>query len=188
MKSKIDQVYTKIVKHLKVTPLLKSEELGTTLDQQLYFKMENEQTTGSFKLRGALSKFSGLKKKGIAIDQVVAASTGNHALAVCHAAKAFDSDPIIFVPESITESKLAELHRLGVTLFKRGEQSGETEQIAIKYAKEHKIPLIHPYNDQEVIAGQGDHWLGVDAATQPHRSSVRTGRRRGPYCWNCVLH
>ena len=166
MKRTIDQVYTKIKPYLKVTPLKKSEALSNELHQQLYFKMENEQITGSFKLRGVLSKFSELKERGVAIDQVVAASTGNHALAVCHAAKAFQSQPIIFVPESISESKFAQLISQGVRLFKQGEQSGETEQLAIRYAKEHNIPLIHPYNDPEVIAGQGT--IGLELIQHLH--------------------
>ena len=163
MKNKIVQVYPKIVEHLVVTPLMKSQQF-TGQGQQLYFKMENQQITGSFKLRGVLSKFIALREQGIAINQVVAASTGNHALAVCHAAKEFGSRPTIFVPVTVSLSKLVKLKDLGVELFQQGSQSGETEQIAIAYALKNKIPLIHPYNDQDVIAGQGT--IGLEIMQQ----------------------
>ena len=163
MKNNIEQVYPKIVEHLAVTPLIKSRHFIGDSDQ-LYFKMENQQITGSFKLRGVLSKFIALKEQGVNMDQVVAASTGNHALAVCHAAKEFGSRPIIFVPVTVSSSKLAKLKDLGVELFQRGAQSGETEQMAIVYAKENNLPLIHPYNDQHVIAGQGT--IGLEIIQQ----------------------
>jgi threonine dehydratase len=163
MKNIIDQVYPKIVEHLVVTSLIKSQHFSGK-DQQLYFKMENQQITGSFKLRGVLSKFVALKEQGVVTDQVVAASTGNHALAVCHAAKEFGSRPVIFVPATVSSSKLTKLKDLGVELFQQGSQSGETEQIAITYAKENNLPLIHPYNDQDVIAGQGT--IGLEIVQQ----------------------
>jgi threonine dehydratase len=164
MKLKIAQVYSKIEKHLKVTPLVRSESLDTATGCQLLFKLENKQITGSFKLRGALSKFSGLAPQGLNTNKVVAASTGNHALAVCHAAKVFGAEPIIFVPESIAASKFEKLDRQGVEIHRRGTQSGETEQVAIKYAHDKGIPLIHPYNDDAVIAGQGT--IGLELMQQ----------------------
>jgi len=118
-------------------------------------KMENEQITGSFKLRGVLSKFDELDQGQANIRQVVAASTGNHALAVCHAAKTYNCVPIIFVPETISKSKLSKLEANKAQIYIEGALSGETEQIAIKWAKSYDLPLIHPYNDPAVIAGQG---------------------------------
>lgn len=155
MRSRIEAVYGKISPNLVRTPVKDCLPLEALLDCSLHFKMENEQITGSFKLRGVLSKFSELVDSGMVFDKVVAASTGNHALAVCHAARAYQVSPIIFVPENVSGSKLSKIEALGVEVHVKGAQSGETEQIAIAYARKNQIPLIHPYNDPAVIAGQG---------------------------------
>ena len=155
MRSRIEAVYSKIGPKLARTPVKDCLPLETSLDCRLHFKMENVQITGSFKLRGVLSKFSELADSGMEFDQVVAASTGNHALAVCHAARAYQVSPVIFVPENVSGSKLSKIEALGVEVHLKGAQSGETEQIAIAYAQKNQIPLIHPYNDPAVIAGQG---------------------------------
>jgi threonine dehydratase len=155
MKSLIENAYRKTNQRLIRTPLIKSESLESAAGGHLYLKMESEQITGSFKLRGVLNKFSELSEQGIDVKRVVAASTGNHALAVCYTAELFHSVPIIFVPESVSKSKLQKLVDRGVEIHKIGEQSGETEQIAIKWARENGIPMIHPYSDFAVIAGQG---------------------------------
>lgn len=155
MKESIEKVYIKIHPYISRTALNRCETLESSTGGRLFLKMENEQITGSFKLRGVLSKFSELSEKGINFNQVVAASTGNHALAVCHAAKHYQCTPIIFVPETISKSKLAKLVKQGVEIHQVGQQSGETEQLAIKWAREQQIPLVHPYNDAAVIAGQG---------------------------------
>jgi len=164
MKASIDKVYRKISNHLKRTPLVNSTSLEKIAGCSLFLKMENEQLTGSFKLRGVLSKFSELAESETELNQVVAASTGNHALAVCHAAKAYECVPIIFVPETISKSKLSKLEAYSAQIYQEGTQSGETEQIAINWAKTNNLPLIHPYNDPAVIAGQGT--IGLELTHQ----------------------
>ena len=164
MKSRIEGVYDKIRAHLVRTPVKESPSLETLMGCRLYFKMENEQITGSFKLRGVLSKFQEILTEYGKPSQVVAASTGNHALAVCHVANSYGTSPVIFVPETISSSKLAKLQQPGVEIHQQGEQSGETEQIAIDYSRKHGIPLIHPYSDEAVIAGQGT--IGLELAEQ----------------------
>ncbi len=166
MKTSIEKIYRKIVNHLKQTPLTNSVSLGKIVGCRLFLKMENEQITGSFKLRGVLSKFSELAESETELNQVVAASTGNHALAVCHAAKAYDCVPIIFVPETISKSKLSKLEVYSAQIYQEGAQSGETEQIAINWAKTNNLPLIHPYNDPAVISGQGTIGLELNKQTK----------------------
>jgi len=162
MKAIIDQLYQKIAPHMRRTPLLKETSLDEATNCRLWFKMENEQLTGSFKLRGVLSKFDELKNSIPNLTHVVAASTGNHALAVCHAAKAHNCSPIIFVPETISNAKFKKLKAHKIEIYKAGAQSGETEQIAIKWAQDHNYPLIHPYSDPAVINGQGTIGLELD--------------------------
>ena len=162
MKATIDQIYQKIAPHLRRTPLIKQKSIDEATNCSLWFKMENEQLTGSFKFRGVLSKFDELKNSIPNLTHVVAASTGNHALAVCHAAKAHNCSPIIFVPETISNSKLEKLKAHQIEIHQAGAQSGETEQIAIKWAQDHNYPLIHPYSDPAVIKGQGTIGLELD--------------------------
>ena len=164
MKAEIEKVYGEIHSQLNRTPLLGNQSLEVLAGCKLRFKMENEQITGSFKLRGVLSKFRELKTGLDPVEQVVAASTGNHALAVCHVARASGVTPLIFVPENVSRSKLAQLQNLGVEIRQQGLQCGETEQIALDYAQAHGIPLIHPYNDLAVIAGQGT--IGLELMEQ----------------------
>lgn len=164
MKALIDKVYAQIANQLKCTPLVTSASLDEALGCKVLLKMENEQITGSFKLRGVLSKFLELAGSGSELDQVVAASTGNHALAVCHAAETYGCKPIIFVPQTIAKSKLSKLEAYNARIYKEGIQSGETEQIAIAWANDHNLPLIHPYNDPAVIAGQGT--IGLELVQQ----------------------
>ena len=167
MKSRIEAVYGEIHSQLIRTPVRRCRSLEALLGCRLHFKMENEQITGSFKLRGVLSKFSALATSGIKFNKVVAASTGNHALAVCHVANTYGVSPVILVPKTITGSKLAKLQQPGVEVHQRGTQSGETEQIAIEYSRKHGIPLIHPYSDESVIAGQGT--IGLELLEQLDR-------------------
>ncbi len=164
MKQIIEEVYAQIRYDLIRTPIFNSQDLDALSGAQLHFKMENQQTTGSFKLRGVLSKFSALMRSEVAFDRVVAASTGNHALAVCYVSKAFGISPLIFVPESISSTKLAKLQQPGVEIYKQGEQSGETELVALEYSRKNHIPMVHPYNDSSVIAGQGT--LGLELHEQ----------------------
>ncbi len=155
MKDKVESLYRRLANQLIPTPLVHSKDLSTLCNCELYLKLENQQITGSFKLRGALSKFIALKDQQVDIKQVVAASTGNHAAAVCHAALNYDCKPTIFVPESISPYKLAKLRETSAQIQIAGKHSGESEQLASIWAAEHRLPLIHPYNDPEVIAGQG---------------------------------
>ena len=164
MKQLIEETYAKIGAHLIRTPLFMNDSMEKDLGCSVHFKMEHLQLTGSFKLRGVLSKFSELTTQGKNLRQVVAASTGNHALAVCHAANSYKSQPIIFVPENVSESKYEMIENLGVDVYRRGKQSGDTEIIAQNWAHERSIPFIHPYNDIAVVAGQGT--IGLELAQQ----------------------
>ena len=164
MREKIEALYQQISDQFHSTPLVFNQELSQLTSCSLYLKLENEQITGSFKLRGALSKFFSLKALHGELPVVVAASTGNHAAAVCHAAKKYHCRPIIFVPANVSPFKLSKLKATSAEIQIAGKQSGETEILAAQYASENQIPLIHPYNDPEVIAGQGT--IGVELLEQ----------------------
>jgi threonine dehydratase len=140
--------------HAVVTPLVvwaaASEQCGT----QILLKCEHLQKTGSFKVRGALAKL--LSLSGSQRDRgVVAASSGNHGLGVAHALSALGGNGIVCVPEHASPVKVAAIRRYGVEVRVMGQEPAETESLARLLAAEARMSYISPYNDLDVIAGQG---------------------------------
>jgi len=127
---------------------------GIKSDCDLYLKAENLQLTGSFKLRGAYFKISTLsdeeKKKG-----VIACSAGNHAQGVALAAKDMGISATIFVPSVSPLSKIEATRRLGAEVIIVDGFYDDAYTAAIEYQKESGQVFIHPFNDKDVIAGQG---------------------------------
>lgn len=121
---------------------------------QVYFKLENLQHTGSFKLRGAMNKLLSLtaeeKRRG-----VVTASTGNHGAAFAYGLGKLKGTGVVFVPENASPTKVAAIERLGAEVRHIGNDSGETEAFARQYATENQMTHLPPYNDIKVIGGQG---------------------------------
>jgi threonine dehydratase len=144
----------KIHDHVVVTPLIglaaATEECGT----EILLKCEHQQKTGSFKVRGALAKLlrlsDGQRDRG-----VVAASSGNHGLGVAHALFALGGKGIVCVPEHASRVKVAAIRRYGVDVRVMGQEPAETESLARLLAAEAQMRYISPYNDLDVIAGQG---------------------------------
>ncbi|MCL2366872.1 MAG: threonine ammonia-lyase [Oscillospiraceae bacterium] len=123
-------------------------------DCELYLKAENLQLTGSFKLRGAYFKISMLsdedKKKG-----VIACSAGNHAQGVALAARDMGIKATIFVPSVSPLSKIEATRRLGAEVKIVDGVYDDAHRAALEYQKECGMVFIHPFNDEDVIAGQG---------------------------------
>ena len=97
------------------TPLLHSQAFSEQLDAEIWFKLENRQHTGSFKLRGAANCLLSLSPEQRARG-VVAASSGNHGAAVAYAMRSLDVPGVIFVPEQTSKAKVEAIRRYGVTL------------------------------------------------------------------------
>jgi threonine dehydratase len=129
----------------------------------VYFKCENLQHTGSFKARGALNKVLSLNESERAAG-VVTASTGNHGAAVAYALSRVGGQGIVFVPESAVHSKVEAIKRLGGEVRYHGADSVKTENYARSYAAEHGLTLVPPYNDPQVIGGQGT--VGLELLSQ----------------------
>jgi len=121
---------------------------------QVYFKLENLQHTGSFKLRGAMNKLLSLtdEEKG---RGVVTASTGNHGAAFAFGLSKVGGSGVVFVPEKASRTKVEAIERLGVEVRYVGNDSAETETHARQYAEKNKMTHMPPYNDVKVIGGQG---------------------------------
>ena len=146
--------YSKIKSHIAKTPLVFAPKLSQLINGRVYLKLENQQKSGSFKLRGVMNKMLSLPPSAFQ-KKFVAVSTGNHAAAFAYAAKQFKIDGEIFLPETVTSSKLKALQSYGLPLKLYGSNSLETEIHASAYAREHDYVLIHPYNDPEIVKGQG---------------------------------
>ncbi|MEN3334075.1 MAG: threonine dehydratase [Blastocatellia bacterium] len=136
------------------TPLERSRWLSSELNGDVLLKLECLQLTGSFKLRGALAKLARLTEEERGRG-VLTVSAGNHGLAVAHCAEALGLDARIVVPRSASRAKVEAIRRYPVTLIECGETYDEAERAARRMESESGAVFVSPYNDPQVIAGQG---------------------------------
>ena len=153
----------RISAYIKRTELRRSEALSELCSANVYLKLENFQTTGSFKLRGATNRLMTLSDEELARGCVVA-SSGNHGAAVACAMQKLGASGIIFVPEGTSSVKIAKIEGYGGSVRLFGTDGLDTEQHAREYAEQHGMFYLSPYNDPEVIAGQGT--CGVELLDQ----------------------
>lgn len=140
--------------HVRETPLHLARALGAATGTRVYLKLENLQDTGAFKLRGAANKLLSLPRAASARG-VVAASTGNHALAVSTIARKLGIPVEIFVSEHIHPYKRAKIEALQARVSVVTGDHLFAELEARRDAERTNRPYVSPYNDPEVIAGQG---------------------------------
>lgn len=136
------------------TPLVHSRTFSEMIDSSVFLKLENLQRTGAFKIRGAYNKVAHMVTCGD-IDQVVTASAGNHAQGVAAAASAFGISSTVFMPEQAPDAKVQATSGYGARVVKTGKNYDEAYAAAIAYANERKVPFLHAFDDEHVIAGQG---------------------------------
>lgn len=143
-----------IRKYIHKTPIISSRSINKLIGGEIYFKCENLQKTGSFKVRGAfnniLSNLDKNREKG-----VIAFSSGNHAQAVAFAALTTNIKATIVMPKSSNPIKLSATRDYGANVILYGKDSLETEQKVIEIVEEQHFNLIHPFDALETIAGQG---------------------------------
>ena len=146
------KAHKSISPYINYTPLIHSLALSKNLE--VYLKLECLQVTGSFKLRGATNKLLSLtneqKNKG-----VIAVSTGNHGKGVAHAAKQIGIKSTIFMSSMVPEHRKKAIESLGAKVEIIGNNSDEADLYARELAKKNNITLVHPFDDLDVIAGQG---------------------------------
>jgi len=135
------------------TPTIACEDLAEAAGGPVVLKAESLQGSGSFKLRGALAKLAALGER--ATGGVVAASAGNHARAVAHAARLAGVGCEGFMPRDAAVSKVAAVERLGARVRLGGGSVEEALELAAAGAAQTGAALIHPFDDPDVIAGQG---------------------------------
>jgi len=163
--ARVLQAAVRLRPHVKETPLDYSLPLSQDTGCEVYLKLENLQHTGSFKVRGALNKMLALAAAQ-PVGGVVAASTGNHGAAVAFGGRKLGLKPLIFVPDNASPAKMAAIRRLGAEIRVHGHDAAITESFAREYARQNSLVYISPYNDEQVIAGQGT--IGVELARQHH--------------------
>ena len=139
---------------VRITPLDHSLFLSQQVGGEIFLKLENVQHTGSFKVRGALNKLLALSPTQRQAG-VVTASSGNHGAAVAYGARTLGLPALIFVPEHAAPTKLAAIERLGAALRTAGDDMVQTEATARAFAVQHELAYVAPYNDWDVVAGQG---------------------------------
>lgn len=136
------------------TPVITNRTIDERLGARLFFKCENLQRTGAFKLRGAynaLSQFTPAQRKGGAL----AFSSGNHSQAIALAAQMLDMPALIVMPEDAPASKMAATRAYGAQVVTYNRFAEDREAIAQKLASERGMTLIPPCDHPHVIAGQG---------------------------------
>ena len=126
---------------------------------QIYLKCENRQKTGSFKIRGASNKIAALVERG-EVKSVVASSAGNHAQGVAFAAKKFGIPATIAMPATAPIAKVQATQGYGAKVVLSGDCYDDAYAKACEICDEEGATFLHPYNDLEVIAGQGT--LGLE--------------------------
>jgi threonine dehydratase len=138
---------------VRVTPILTSATLGERAGAAVVLKTENLQRTGSFKLRGALSKIAALGEDCAA--GVVTGSAGNHAQALAYAARARGVRCEVYMPETAPIAKVEAAIALGATVRLVGVTVDEALVAARERSREGGLAFVHPFDDPDVIAGQG---------------------------------
>ena len=139
--------------HVVRTPTVPSPWLSAATGAEVRLKLENVQHTGSFKLRGATHALLRLGPE--ARGGVVAASSGNHGLALAAAAQKLGVPATVYVPATTPVAKRESIARLGADVLVHGDDCVVAEQYARAVAAAQGRPYVSPYNDPDVIAGQG---------------------------------
>ncbi|MHA7172284.1 threonine ammonia-lyase [Arthrobacter monumenti] len=158
---------------IELTPIENSRALGRQSGSEVYFKCENLQRAGSFKVRGAYVRMAKLSAEERARG-VVAASAGNHAQGVAVAASKLGIKARIFMPVGVALPKLAATRGHGAEVILHGHTVDEALAEAQRYADDTGAVVVHPFDNVDVIAGQGT--IGLEILEQvPHVDTILMG-------------
>lgn len=147
------EAQARIAPHIHRTPVLRCSSLDRMAGAQIYFKCENFQKTGSFKLRGAANAIFSLPDE-FAARGVVTHSSGNHGAAVAYAARRRGIPAWVVVPQSAPEVKRKAIADFGASIVSCEDSLDSREAAAQTLLEQTNGTLIHPYDDDRVIAGQ----------------------------------
>ncbi len=136
------------------TPVIEAPRLSESGKSKVVLKLENLQTTGSFKLRGATNKLLSLSEEERSRG-VVTSSSGNHGRAVSYVAGRLGIQATICIPDTVPDNKRKAIRQLGAELVIAGATYDEASDKAVRLQEERGLTMIHPFDDPFVIAGQG---------------------------------
>jgi threonine dehydratase len=167
------EVRARIAPHIKHTPLLTSRQLSELTGYDVRLKAELFQRVGSYKIRGPLNKFALMsdeqKRRG-----VVCSSAGNHAQGVALAAKIHGIRAVVCMATNATPSKIAATRGYGAEVVLFGNIWDEANEKAKELVRDEGLTYVHPFDDEQLIAGQGtlgleivQDWPEVDAVVVP---------------------
>ncbi|MBZ0244911.1 MAG: threonine/serine dehydratase [Cyclobacteriaceae bacterium] len=158
---RIKEAEKSIRPYVRETPLEYSYSLSADTGCEVYLKLENLQITGSFKARGSMNKILSLKDDK---RKIITASTGNHGLGVANALKVTRKEGTIFLPTKASVAKVEAIKQRGIAVEFHGDSGEITETYARQLANDTNQVYVSPYNDEDVIAGQGT--IGVELYRQ----------------------
>jgi threonine dehydratase len=148
------------------TPVLTSRTLDARLGARLFLKAENYQRSGSFKFRGAYNKISQLKPEELARG-VVAVSSGNHAQAVALSAKLVGTKALILMPDDAPESKREATAAYGAEIINFDRYAEDRDELVAELVGRHGGTFVPPYDDPDIMSGQGTVALELIEETGP---------------------
>lgn len=160
----IAQAAARIAGQAVLTPLLQSPALDARVGGRVLIKPETLQRTGSFKFRGAYNKISRLIQSGRRPSRIVAYSSGNHAQGVASAASLHGLPATIVMPKDAPAIKIANTRGYGAEVVTYDRYTESREDVAARIASAPGTELIRPYDDPDIIAGQGT--VGREIAAQ----------------------
>src|ERR1044071_8744289 len=171
--SDFEEVRSRIAPHIKRTPLLTSRQLSEQTGFDVRLKAELFQRVGSYKIRGPLNKFALMsdedKRRG-----VVCASAGNHAQGVALAAKIHGIRAVVCMAQNATPAKIAATKGYGAEVVSHGNIWDEANEKAKELVRSEGLTYVHPFDDAQLIAGQGtlgleivQDWPDVDVVVVP---------------------
>lgn len=168
--SRIHRAAEVLASHVVRTPLLCSPFLDAELNCRMFVKAESLQATGSFKLRGALNKVLSLHENERR-NGVIAFSAGNHGQAVAAAARLVGCPAIIVLPNGAPKIKIDRCRWWGAEVVLYNPETEDRATIAAAIADRKGMTLVHPFDDLDVMAGQGT--VGLEIVEQVSRQAVR---------------
>jgi threonine dehydratase len=163
LEQRIIEAHEQRARDMMTTPLSYSPCLSRAFGCELYLKCENHQTTGSFKYRGASNKLRILKREGL-VGGVITASSGNHGQAVALAGRNANVPVTVYVAATASPAKMEAIKGYGAELVVLETDALDVEETARRIAEQAGKPFISPYNDLDVIAGQGT--IGIELLDQ----------------------
>lgn len=171
--TKIRAAADRLTGHARLTPLLNSPLLDARAGRQIFVKAECLQWTGSFKYRGAWSAVSALTPQ-VRAKGVLAYSSGNHGQGVAFAARQHGISAAVLMPADAPRVKIDNTRAYGAEVISYDRATEDRDAIGAALARARGLSLIKPYDDEQVIAGQGT--IGLEIALQARTDGIHQGQ------------